>query len=236
MNQRGAALGKLATATYAGLTIGPLLAGLIMAKLSWHWIFFINVPIALLAIGLIAMWVPSSRDEHQTPLDPIGSLLSIAGLGSLVYALIEGQRPDGPDDDTPALVEVADNPDGPWQVITDRRIEPHPQGWHFGINGDGRFSGDSPTGYVRLSAKKGLKGVRMAAHYAPGEAPPDSPLEITHVWYEDDPTVGRRERRHVETTDRVDHEYVGLLAARRRCQLDLLDPLNDPLIGLSNRF
>ena len=33
-------------------------------------------------------------------------------------------------------------------------------------------------------------------------------MEIVHVWYEDDPAVGRRERRHVETTGKTDHEYV----------------------------
>ena len=48
------------------------------------------MPIALLAGVLIAALVPTSRDEHATPLDPVGSLLSIAGLGALVFAIIEG--------------------------------------------------------------------------------------------------------------------------------------------------
>ena len=74
----------------AGGAIGIIGGGLLLEKFWWGSVFFINVPLALLAALLIAAMVPTSRDEHETPLDPIGSLLSIAGLGSLVYAIIEG--------------------------------------------------------------------------------------------------------------------------------------------------
>ena len=49
-----------------------------------------NVPIAAVALVLVTVFVPTSRDEGRRPLDPAGSLLSIAGLSALVYALIEG--------------------------------------------------------------------------------------------------------------------------------------------------
>jgi EmrB/QacA subfamily drug resistance transporter len=88
--ERAKAIAVWAGFAGAGGAIGIIGGGALLEVFWWGSIFFINVPIALLAIGLIAMWVPSSRDEHETPLDPIGSLLSIAGLGSLVYAIIEG--------------------------------------------------------------------------------------------------------------------------------------------------
>jgi hypothetical protein len=125
-----------------------------------------------------------------------------------VYALIEARKPNDPADATPALIEIADNIEGPWQPIASREILTHPQGWHFAIFGDGRFSGKNQKGFVRFSAKKGMKGFRIAAHYTPLETPPPTTLEIEHAWYEDDPKVGRRERTHIERTESTAHQYV----------------------------
>ena len=85
----------------------------------------------------------------------------------------------------------------------------HPEAPQFNLFGTGRFSGRSRQGYVRLSAKRAARGVRIAAHYQPAEAPPEAvPLEIEHAWYEDDPRVGRRERTHIERTDALTHHYI----------------------------
>jgi EmrB/QacA subfamily drug resistance transporter len=73
-----------------GAAIGIIGGGALLEKFWWGSVFFINVPIALLAGLMIAAMVPTSRDEHQTKLDPVGSVLSILGLGALVYAIIEG--------------------------------------------------------------------------------------------------------------------------------------------------
>ncbi|MDH3755903.1 MAG: MFS transporter, partial [Acidimicrobiia bacterium] len=74
----------------AGAAIGIVGGGLLLEYFWWGSVFFINVPIALAAAGFIAVRVPTSKDENETPFDPVGSVLSIAGLGSLVYAIIEG--------------------------------------------------------------------------------------------------------------------------------------------------
>jgi hypothetical protein len=50
----------------------------------------VNLPLVVLTIVAIWIYAPESRDEAQTPLDPVGALLSIAGLGALVYAIIQG--------------------------------------------------------------------------------------------------------------------------------------------------
>ena len=125
------------------------------------------------------------------------------------YALLEGRRPEEAPNGIPATIAVADNPDGPWRVIAERETWEHPQGWHFGLHGEGRFSGSSSRGYVKFSATKGALGFRIAAHYVPA-APPieEVPLEVEHVWHEVDPRVGRRERRHVERIMGPSHAYV----------------------------
>ncbi|MGI9595528.1 MAG: MFS transporter, partial [Acidimicrobiales bacterium] len=88
--ERAKAIAVWAGFAGAGGGIGIIGGGALLEVFWWGSVFFINVPIAIVAGLLIAAVVPTSRDEHATPLDPVGSLLSIAGLGSLVYAIIEG--------------------------------------------------------------------------------------------------------------------------------------------------
>lgn len=126
-----------------------------------------------------------------------------------IYTVIEGRKPGEAYDGHTARIEIADSPDGPWQLLAEKAIIEHAQGWHFGLFGEGRFCGQRNKGYVRLSARKGALGVRIAAHYAPADASTGtSPLEIEHAWYEDDPRVGRRLRTHTERIEGTSHDYV----------------------------
>lgn len=88
--ERAKAIAVWAGFAGAGGAIGIIGGGALLEAFWWGSVFFINVPIAVAAGALIMAVVPTSRDDHATPLDPVGSLLSIAGLGSLVYAIIEG--------------------------------------------------------------------------------------------------------------------------------------------------
>lgn len=74
----------------AGGAIGIIGGGALLETFWWGSVFFINLPLAAIAAALIVSVVPTSKDPENRPLDPIGSLLSIAGLGSLVFAIIEG--------------------------------------------------------------------------------------------------------------------------------------------------
>ncbi|NNE73923.1 MAG: MFS transporter [Acidimicrobiales bacterium] len=74
----------------AGGAIGIIGGGALLEVFWWGSVFFINVPIAAVAALLIALLVPTSRDPEIRPLDPIGSVLSIIGLGALVFGIIEG--------------------------------------------------------------------------------------------------------------------------------------------------
>ena len=88
--ERGKAIGTwsaLAAITTAG---GPLLGGWILENASWHWIFLINIPIAILVVIVTLRGVPESHDRDVTGrLDWLGGGLATIGLGGLVYAVVE---------------------------------------------------------------------------------------------------------------------------------------------------
>lgn len=67
--------------------IGPPLGGFITTYASWHWIFFLNVPIGVLGIVLASLYVPEHRAAEKRPLDLTGFILTGAGLVCLMYGL-----------------------------------------------------------------------------------------------------------------------------------------------------
>src|ERR671932_1894652 len=88
--QRGTAIGIWAGTSAMALAIGPLVGGLLTEKISWSWIFFINIPIGALGV-FMALWaIDESRDTSEVQrLDVPGLLSSAVGLFALTYALIE---------------------------------------------------------------------------------------------------------------------------------------------------
>lgn len=89
-NERGKAIAIWAGFAGAGGALGVVAGGLLLQAFWWGSVFFINVPIALVAIVAVARLVPESKEREQRPLDPVGSVLSIMGLGILLYAIIQG--------------------------------------------------------------------------------------------------------------------------------------------------
>jgi len=69
--------------------VGQIVSGLLLEYFSWQSIFWVVVPVVVLALVAGAWLVPTSRDPEHAPLDVVGSLLSVAGLGGLLYAIIE---------------------------------------------------------------------------------------------------------------------------------------------------
>jgi EmrB/QacA subfamily drug resistance transporter len=90
--ERGRAIGIWAGLNSIGIALGPIIGGLIIDNIGWKWIFLVNLPVA--AVALIAGWflIPESRDPHSRPIDVLGTILSAAGLGALVFGLIQGDR------------------------------------------------------------------------------------------------------------------------------------------------
>ncbi len=87
---RARAIGTWAGTAGMGIAIGPIAGGLLLARFWWGSIFLVNVPIAVAAFAAALWLVPDSKNPASTRPDPGGSALSIAGLGLLLWAIIEG--------------------------------------------------------------------------------------------------------------------------------------------------
>jgi EmrB/QacA subfamily drug resistance transporter len=88
--QRGTAIGIWAGTSAMALAIGPLVGGLLTEHIDWSWIFFVNVPIGVIAIVASLLLIPESRDQSaEQRLDLPGLLTSGLGLFALTYGLIE---------------------------------------------------------------------------------------------------------------------------------------------------
>jgi EmrB/QacA subfamily drug resistance transporter len=87
--QRGTAIGIWAGVSAMALAIGPLVGGILTEKVSWSWIFFINVPIGIAGVIAARLFIDESRDTSRAQrLDLPGLLASGIGLFALTYALI----------------------------------------------------------------------------------------------------------------------------------------------------
>ncbi len=70
--------------------LGPLLGGWLTQEFSWRWAFYINVPVAIVSLVMVAKYVVESRVPDVRGFDPVGVVLSVLGLGLIVFGLIEG--------------------------------------------------------------------------------------------------------------------------------------------------
>jgi EmrB/QacA subfamily drug resistance transporter len=86
--ERARAIGIWGGSMGVGLAIGPLAGGLLLARFWWGSVFFVNVPVLLLGGVAALRLLPESRNREAAPPDPVGSLLSILGLGLLLWAII----------------------------------------------------------------------------------------------------------------------------------------------------
>lgn len=87
--KRAAAIGLWSGISGLGLSVGPLVGGAIVEGAPWEMIFWINVPIGVLAILLGMRWLNESKGERK-PLDPLGIGLLGLGLLGIVYGLVSG--------------------------------------------------------------------------------------------------------------------------------------------------
>ena len=89
---RGRAIGTWSGFTAITSAIGPVLGGLLVQYASWRWVFFINVPLAVIVLLVLFWRVPESRNEalgEHARLDWLGAFLATLGLGGIVFGLIE---------------------------------------------------------------------------------------------------------------------------------------------------
>jgi len=87
--RRGAAIGIFSAITGIAVASGPLVGGAIVNGLSWHWIFWVNLPIGLVAAALALVTIPESRGARH-PLDVRGLVGVSAGSFGLLWGLVRG--------------------------------------------------------------------------------------------------------------------------------------------------
>jgi len=88
--ERAKAIGSWAAVGGLGVALGPVLGGWLLEHFAWGSVFLVNLPVVVTLVVAGAFLVPTSRDPETPRLDVVGALLSVVGLGSLVWAIIEG--------------------------------------------------------------------------------------------------------------------------------------------------
>jgi EmrB/QacA subfamily drug resistance transporter len=91
-SERGKAIGTWSGSTAITTAIGPVLGGWLVEHLSWRWVFFINVPLALAVIVLSLRWAPESRSARHARIDWPGAAAAILSLTGLVFGFVESSR------------------------------------------------------------------------------------------------------------------------------------------------
>jgi len=88
--ERSTAIGIWAGVSGIGIALGPLAGGLLVERFGWSSVFLVNLPICAIALAMAWRFVPNTSDPSDSPLDPVGAVLSILGFLFALYAIIEG--------------------------------------------------------------------------------------------------------------------------------------------------
>ena len=90
--ERNIALGVWGAVGGFGAAAGVLLGGVLTDALSWEWIFFVNIPVALVALGLAPVLLGESKDTRIKTFDALGAILVTSGLTTLVLGITQGHE------------------------------------------------------------------------------------------------------------------------------------------------
>ncbi|MEU3279915.1 MFS transporter [Streptomyces antibioticus] len=87
--ERTKAVGIVSAGSTLGLPLGPILGGWLLDHFWWGSVFLINVPMAALGIAACVLLLPETRDPSSPRVDALSTALTAAGLGTLIYAIID---------------------------------------------------------------------------------------------------------------------------------------------------
>jgi EmrB/QacA subfamily drug resistance transporter len=90
VSDRARAIGVWAGLSTLATTVGPYLGGWLVDHTSWRWVFLLNLPLIVLALGALRFVLETSGERRSLSLDVVGALLGVLGLGGLIYALTDG--------------------------------------------------------------------------------------------------------------------------------------------------
>ncbi|MEP9391851.1 DHA2 family efflux MFS transporter permease subunit [Gordonia sp. VNQ95] len=88
--ERARAIGMWGAVVGISMAVGPMVGGALIDLIDWRAVFWVNIPICLIAVTLTALYVPESRSPVMRTLDPVGQALAVLALAAVVYGLIEG--------------------------------------------------------------------------------------------------------------------------------------------------
>lgn len=90
--ERGRALGVAGTLVSIGIVAGPTLGGLLIDALSWHWIFWVNLPVGVIGVLMVLRYVPQRDPSGDQQFDFAGAAVFFLGLLLLLFGLTLGQQ------------------------------------------------------------------------------------------------------------------------------------------------
>ena len=90
--ERGKALGIMGTIVSLGIITGPTLGGLILESLTWHWLFFVNLPVGIIGVLMVMKFVPRSQPGPKQHFDYAGAAALFICLAAFLLALTLGQH------------------------------------------------------------------------------------------------------------------------------------------------
>jgi EmrB/QacA subfamily drug resistance transporter len=90
--ERGKALGIMGTMVSIGIIAGPTIGGLLLQSLTWHWLFFVNLPIGFIGVFMVLRFVPESTPGDKQKFDFAGAGLLFVSMASFLFALTTGQH------------------------------------------------------------------------------------------------------------------------------------------------
>jgi EmrB/QacA subfamily drug resistance transporter len=90
--ERAQAVGVWGAVVGISMALGPVVGGLLVSLAGWRSVFWINIPVGLVAITLAVRYIPESRAPHPRRFDPVGQVLMVVLLSALTFAIIEAPR------------------------------------------------------------------------------------------------------------------------------------------------
>jgi DHA2 family multidrug resistance protein-like MFS transporter len=90
--ERAMAIGIWSGVSGLAVAIGPVCGGLLLRHFAWGSVFYVNVPVVIIALAAGRLLLPESRDPNAGRFDPLGALLSVAGITLLTWSIIEATR------------------------------------------------------------------------------------------------------------------------------------------------
>ncbi len=86
-NERGKAIGIMGLMVSIGIIAGPTIGGLLLKSLSWHWLFYVNLPVGMIGVIMVAVFVPYYRPQHKQRFDFAGAGTLFACMALLLLSL-----------------------------------------------------------------------------------------------------------------------------------------------------